>query len=288
MNQSTTMSFTGGAWRWLDHSVDGLEFEPLDSFALDDTLCTTVGQGISPPAARLWVHPPTVVLGIQDSRLPDVKAGIEFLQAAGYHVIVRNSGGLAVVLDEGVLNISLIMQEPKQFSIDEGYDFMFHTVQRLFADAPGAVEAGEVVGSYCPGAYDVSIGGKKFAGLSQRRKKGGAAVQVYLAMDGSGSERAELIRRFYEIADGPGAKYDVPVIEPETMASLSELYGHTLDVTDGMQRLEQVMRADGAGMTLSALRPEETEMFQKLRGQIYKRAEKSFTDAGLTWEPLDQ
>ena len=53
------------------------------------------------------------------------------------------------------------------------------------------IEAREIVGSYCPGSYDLSIKGKKFAGISQRRIRKGVAVQIYLCVNGSGSERAE-------------------------------------------------------------------------------------------------
>ncbi len=56
---------------------------------------------------RTWVHHHTVVLGIQDSRLPYIDDGRAYLEAQGYRVIVRNSGGLAVMLDDGVLNISI-------------------------------------------------------------------------------------------------------------------------------------------------------------------------------------
>src|SRR5690606_18103662 len=119
-----------------------------------------------------------------------------YLQSQGYHPIVRNSGGLAVVLDAGVLNISLVVSE-KESAIDipAGYDMMLELVQALFPEAP--IDAYEIVGSYCPGSYDLSIGGKKFAGISQRRIRKGIAVQVYLCVEGSGAARAELIRNFY-------------------------------------------------------------------------------------------
>src|SRR5690625_2533352 len=94
-------------WRVIDQSERQNECDALDSFAMDDTLCALVGSKMSPPVARLWVHHKTVVLGIQDSRLPGAMAGMDYLTANGYQVIVRNSGGLAVPLDPGVLNISL-------------------------------------------------------------------------------------------------------------------------------------------------------------------------------------
>ena len=83
----------------------------LESFAADDTLCHLVGQQMSSPTVRTWVHNQTVVLGIQDHRLPHVTEAVSTLENAGYNAIVRNSGGLAVVLDEGVLNISIVLSE---------------------------------------------------------------------------------------------------------------------------------------------------------------------------------
>src|SRR4051795_9305947 len=92
-------------WRIIDQSSLGSHFHALQSFGTDDTLCASVGSGQAPATARTWVHHNTIVLGIQDTKLPFLQEGIQFLQEQGYQAIVRNSGGLAVVLDEGVLNI---------------------------------------------------------------------------------------------------------------------------------------------------------------------------------------
>ena len=47
---------------------------------------------------RTWVHQHTVILGIHDSRLPYLHDGIRFLTEEQGYAIVRNSGGLGVVL----------------------------------------------------------------------------------------------------------------------------------------------------------------------------------------------
>jgi octanoyl-[GcvH]:protein N-octanoyltransferase len=186
-------------WRLIDQSTLGPSFDARQSFAIDDTLCTSIGSGNSPATARTWVHHNTIVLGIQDTRLPHLKDGIDYLESKGYRVIVRNSGGLAVVLDGGVLNISLILPEKEgTIDINQGYDTMTALVEQLLAPYEAKFEAYEIVGSYCPGSYDLSIGGKKFAGISQRRMRGGVAVQIYICVDGSGSERAALIGEFYK------------------------------------------------------------------------------------------
>src|SRR3954470_3334350 len=187
-------------WRIIDQSAVGIHFQALQSFGTDDTLCASVGAGEAPATARTWVHHNTIVLGIQDSRLPFLQDGIQFLKEQGYQSIVRNSGGLAVVLDQGVLNISLIFPEAeKGIDINRGYETMWQLIQNMFADFPQQIEAGEIIGSYCPGSYDLSINGKKFAGISQRRLKKGVAVQIYLCVNGSGQKRAELVKEFYTL-----------------------------------------------------------------------------------------
>src|SRR5699024_11867832 len=89
----------------------------MTSFAIDDALTTAVSERTSPPILRLWLHPATVVLGIPDTRLPYIHDGVKWLKQNGYHVIVRNSVGLAVALDRGVLNMALILPNIKKLSI---------------------------------------------------------------------------------------------------------------------------------------------------------------------------
>ena len=98
-------------WRFVDESITARNRSALESFAADDTLCHLVGQEMSIPTVRTWVHDQTVVLGIQDHRLPHISEAVALIENEDYNAIVRNSGGLAVVLDEGVLNISIVLSE---------------------------------------------------------------------------------------------------------------------------------------------------------------------------------
>ncbi|MBO9130127.1 lipoate--protein ligase family protein [Bacillus sp. 165] len=264
-------------WRVIDQSTLGPQFQALQSFAIDDTLCTTVGNGASSSIARSWVHHDTIVLGIQDSRLPFLKEGIKFLQHRGYNVIVRNSGGLAVVLDEGVLNISLILRETeKGIDINVGYDAMWNLIRTMLAEYNVTIEAKEIVGSYCPGSYDLSINDKKFAGISQRRIRGGIAVQIYLCALGSGSERAALVRDFYNIAlQGEQTKFIYPAIIPDTMASLTELLSETITISDLMLRLLQALQQLSEIVTPSGLTMEELPLYEHNLQRIVDRNEKA-------------
>ncbi|MBQ0138630.1 MAG: lipoate--protein ligase family protein [Kurthia sp.] len=267
---------TQQTWRLWDQSVSGLTQSPLESFAADDTLCHLVGQGMSAPTIRTWVHDSSVVLGIQDHRLPFVHAGMDLLKQRGYTPIVRNSGGLAVVLDAGVLNISLVISEQEdRIDINAGYDIMVELIRQLFPQAADRIEAYEIIGSYCPGSYDLSINGQKFAGISQRRLRQGIAVQIYLSIEGSGAERAKLIRDFYEISlQNEQTKFQYPKVRPEVMASLSELLQEELTVSQTVQDLQRIMYEHSEQLVVGGLQQEDMEQYEFYLHRVFERNKK--------------
>lgn len=266
-------------WRFWDESLSAQSRSALESFAADDTLCHSVGLLGSPPTLRTWVHRQTVVLGIQDHRLPFVEEGMEYLRTQGFIPIVRNSGGLAVVLDEGVLNLSLVFSEEEQgIDIPAGYEAMVDFVRLMLPEVADDIEAYEIVGSYCPGDYDLSIRGKKFAGISQRRIRKGIAVQIYLCVEGSGSERAEMIRVFYEQAlQGEETKFTYPQIRPEVMASLAELTGLPITVQELVVRSYQVLHAIAGDLRLQSLSESELELYHGYLTRVVERNHKMLT-----------
>lgn len=261
-------------WRFIDQSISANKRSPLESFAMDDTLCHLVGQKMTNPTIRTWVHHDAVVLGIQDHRLPYIEQGMDTLKNSGYEPIVRNSGGLAVVLDAGVLNISIVLNEDKPLSINNAFEMMVALIRQLFPEIATKIEAYEIVGSYCPGSYDLSIGGQKFAGISQRRMKNGIAVQIYLCVEDSGSERAELIKRFYENGlQGEKTKFEYPDIKPEVMASLRQLTGQNVTVTEVNERLRNLLSQKNGQLFELPLQQEEMELYTYYLDRVFKRNE---------------
>lgn len=263
-------------WRFVDESISARSRSALESFAADDTLCHLVGQGKSIPTVRTWVHDKTVVLGIQDHRLPYISEAVVRLEKAGYKSIVRNSGGLAVVLDKGILNISMVLSEQDiAIDIPTGYEVMLEFVRMLFPEAGDRIEAYEIVGSYCPGSYDLSIDGRKFAGISQRRLRQGIAVQVYLCVEGSGAERAALIRDLYELGlQGETTKFVYPVIQPEVMASLEELLGIHLTVSDVVIRVQRLLQVLGERVNIGGFYEDEMDMYAFYLNRVVERNKK--------------
>lgn len=185
---------------------------------------------------HFWSLPNTIILGMKDTRLPQLKKGITQLITDNYQVVLRNSGGLAVVADSGVLNLSLILPNTKEkaLSIDDAYLLMTNWVCQTFETETKKIEAFEIRDSYCPGTFDLSIHGKKFAGISQRRVKGGIAVMIYISVSGDQGKRGEAIRRFYTTS---GANSDYPRVNPNSLATLTDLLEENLTVTQVKSKL---------------------------------------------------
>ncbi len=96
----------------LDRSGHTEPFPVLLPFAVEELLCRKVAGGF-PPVVHLWRHPRALVMGLRDSRLPKAAEAQKWLEAQGYQAAVRNSGGAAVPLDLGVVNVSLILPKFK-------------------------------------------------------------------------------------------------------------------------------------------------------------------------------
>lgn len=203
----------------------------LVPFAFEEVLCRDVGAGRVPPVLHLWSHPGGVALGLRDSRLPYAAEAMQALEGEGIRTAVRHSGGAAVPLDHGVVNVSLLLPKPAG-KLDFHDDFRL--LASLIAEAVAAagypqaaaqIRAEEVAGSYCPGDFDLAIGGRKFCGIAQRRQSRAYFVHGFVNVDGSGVARGERIRRFYDQASGGDASLDYPCVRPETIAALGELGG---------------------------------------------------------------
>lgn len=263
-------------FRYVDHTnitmFQNKKYTAMTSFAIDDAIATAVSARESPPVFRLWAHPKTIVLGIPDAKLPYIDEGITYLKQAGYEVVVRNSGGLAVALDQAVLNLSFIIPDVQQLSIHDCYEAMVRFVEYMLRDLTSEIEAYEIVGSYCPGDYDLSIAGKKFAGISQRRIKDAAAVQIYLDIDGDSYERASHIRRFYQLSKkNEETKFVYPMVTPEVMGSLAQLLGVPLTINDMIHRVYHTLETFSEEIVITDFSAAEEETFAKRYEQMVKR-----------------
>ncbi|MFD0673272.1 biotin/lipoate A/B protein ligase family protein [Cohnella sp. GCM10027633] len=206
----------------LDRTAD-MDGEALDAFAIDELLGRRVGEGAA-PVCHLWRHPRALIMGAKDGRLPGAPEAVRLLMDAGYEAIVRGSGGAAVPLDAGVVNVSLVMPLAGAFAFGFRDDFarMADLIKRAMAGYGLTVRHGEVEGSYCPGDYDLHIDGFKFCGIAQRRQVKAMIVSAFVNVAGSGDARAAQVRAFYDIAGVGAEPRSYPDVVAGRVTSLEE------------------------------------------------------------------
>jgi octanoyl-[GcvH]:protein N-octanoyltransferase len=214
----------------------------MSHFALTDALIQYAGFK-KQPLLHFWRTKPLVILGMMDTKLPHFHNALSLFEKENVAYVVRNSGGLAVVSDPGVLNLSLIFPEEEQrLSINDAYKRMHSLIEVAFSSFKKSIDAIEIPDSYCPGDYDLSIDGKKFAGISQRRIKGGIAIMIYLSVNGDQTQRAQMIRSFYEQGlQGKETKWHFPNVRPEVMTTLEEAFDEPLSVNEVKQRIQAAL-----------------------------------------------
>ncbi|MCH4010119.1 lipoate--protein ligase family protein [Companilactobacillus sp.] len=194
------------------------------------------------PVAHFWTTTPTVILGLQDQRLKNLSGGLKMLEEKEYIYYLRNSGGLGVVTDPEILNFTLFLPNKDELSIDQAYEKMHQIMMAAFSDK---IETGEVVRSYCPGTFDLSIDGKKLAGISQRRSGDAVAVMAYISITGDQKQRSQLMKDFYEISNYPvHEKISYPNIDIHCMENLDILTHQELTISLAKEKILNALITD--------------------------------------------
>lgn len=264
--------FNSGSFYFYDSNK--MPYEKINHaahFALTDALIQ-YSVNHQQPIIHFWQTSPLVILGMMDTRIGCFDQAVQLFDNHYTHdYIIRNSGGLAVVSDPGVLNVSLIYPSTKEqrISIDQAYEFMLDFVRQTFyTDFPDKkIEAYEIKHSYCFGDYDLSIDGQKIAGISQRRIKEGVAIMLYISINGDQQQRAEMLRDFYSVGlngSEPAGRY--PSIKPEVMTTLADTYQRPLSV----EKVKEMMLSHFE-WTEGKYNSEINDSFNEALAKMYKR-----------------
>jgi octanoyl-[GcvH]:protein N-octanoyltransferase len=169
---------------------------PEDGFGLQQALLEEVAAGSPGSAALLWTSSRYVGATYPETRLPGFSDAARLAEENDFPVLVRNSGGGAVVANEGSISFSLTfpVEDLRRGLYDrytEGVELVVAALGRLGV----AAEAGEVDGEFCPGAYSVRSGGYsgvKIAGLAQRVTRRAARVEALILVTQTAELRAVL------------------------------------------------------------------------------------------------
>ncbi|WP_199622180.1 lipoate--protein ligase family protein [Paenibacillus alkalitolerans] len=213
-------------------------------FAYEELLCRAVGEAtFTDGVVHVWRHERAFVLGLRDSRLPYAAEAMDWLEREGYRVMVRNSGGAAVPLDNGVVNVTLIRASARvSLGMYGDFEAMASLLRDSFEPIGVRFDTGKIDGSYCPGDYDLSINGRKFCGLAQRRQLKAYAVQAFVNVEGDSGGRARIVREFYRRAGGGSSSAGVLDVQADVMGSVSELHLGFPGTGVWLRHLEETLR----------------------------------------------
>jgi len=125
------------------------------------------------------------------ARGPAFAAACPVLEAAGYPVLARETGGDAVPQAAGVCNVAVCFfidrHGPEQRSrIDTCYEALCLPLVRWLQQQGLAASLGSVQGAFCDGRFNIVVGTQKVAGTAQRwrqvRGGDGLAVLAHAAL----------------------------------------------------------------------------------------------------------
>lgn len=196
--------------------------EALDAIATSNVLLYLAGR-LKRPILQFWTLNDTVILGHMDTKLKSLGRGLAVIEQNHFNYVVRNAGGLGVVSDAGILNASLYFPQQTGVSINAAYEATTKLTAGALSSFDVQVEQREVSTSYCPGTYDLSIGGLKFSGQAQRRAKDNIGIMLYYSVVGNQQARGQMMHDFYEQANRPAhPKLIFPSVDPNAMTNLAD------------------------------------------------------------------
>lgn len=199
---------------------------PEDGFGLQQAVLEEVGARQRGATALMWTSSRYVAATRLETRLPGFDGAVRRAKSLGFPVLVRNSGGGAVVANEGSISFSITAPvEDLRHGLFERYDegaaLVVSALQRSGVEA----ETGEVEGEFCPGAYSVRVGGSsgiKVAGLAQRVTRRAARIEALILISETKS-LVPVLQKFHAalgLPFRPDSVGDLPTSVPRVMNAL--------------------------------------------------------------------
>ena len=140
------------------------------------------------------------------NRLPQFESACEVSAAAGWPVLLRETGGEPVPQSAATINIALVYAPPRsegdQNRIETAYRRLCDPICQLLDELGGASSIGEVEGAVCGGRFNVNLDGRKMVGTAQRwrQSKGGTRpvglVHGALLLDNQRESMVAAVNRF--------------------------------------------------------------------------------------------
>lgn len=176
------------------------------------------------------------------SRLPAFDAASEASAAAGWPVVLRDTGGEPVPQSATTINIALVYAPPRSEGdlnrIESGYRRLCDPICQLLDELGGTSSLGEIEGAFCDGRFNVNLDGRKMVGTAQRwrQSQGGqrpvGLVHGAMLIDDDRVSMVAAVNRFNEACDLQQR------VRAESHIALHEKF----QAPDALARLEQFYR----------------------------------------------
>jgi lipoate-protein ligase A len=175
------------------------------------------------------------------NRLPGFDHACEVSAAAGWPVLLRETGGEPVPQSAATINIALVYAPPRSEGdlsrIETGYRRLCDPICQLLNELGGTSSLGEIDGAFCDGRFNVNLDGRKMVGTAQRwrQSQGGqrpvGLVHGAMLMDNERESMVAAVNRFNEacgLEQRVRAQSHIALHEkfsaPQALARLDELF----------------------------------------------------------------
>ncbi|WP_434709320.1 lipoate--protein ligase family protein [Pseudomonas sp. R1-1] len=175
------------------------------------------------------------------NRLPGFDHACEVSAAAGWPVLLRETGGEPVPQSAATINIALVYAPPRSEGdlnrIETGYRRLCDPICQLLDELGGTSSLGEIDGAFCDGRFNVNLDGRKMVGTAQRwrQSQGGqrpvGLVHGAMLMDDERESMVAAVNRFNEacgLEQRVRAQSHIALHEkfnaPQALARLDELF----------------------------------------------------------------
>jgi len=224
-------------FRWMDSGI--YTDSPLEPLIRDEALTASLREANAAPIIHLWVYDRALYLGRRDAKLPHLEHALRLFGKKGFGCVLRSSGGACVPLDAGVLNLACLLPDTT-LSIDAFFSFVSQLLG-VGLQQYGAIEFGEVTGSYCAGEYDFALDGIKIGGMAQRRTRYGSILQLCINVEEL--PRGEWMESFYLEAglEHMESHKPIPYIDGKTVGSIAGLTRQDVTVAQVKEQLQSAI-----------------------------------------------
>ena len=159
---------------WETRIADGL-VDAGTQLAHEETLLGDWAARERRPLALLWRSAPALIVSQRERHLSGFDAAAREAAREGWPVYVRKSGGAAVALAPGVVNVALLASFAGAApSLEAGFMLLCRPIIAALAQFSVTATTGGARGAVCNGRFNLLVGERKIAGTAQRRTRQGA------------------------------------------------------------------------------------------------------------------